>query len=101
MAASGPEPLTAAGLVAALADAGVSVPNPIDTTTQECPAVGCEQVIVTDTMRVTSFPGFARARWYAARRGLPAFGNIVVQFAPPLSAATRHRYLDVIDRMLP
>lgn len=100
-AATGDEPLTAAGLVSALAREGVAVPTPIDTTTQECPAAGCQQAIVTDTMRVKSFAGFSEAAWYAATRGLPRFGNIVVEFAPPLTPEQRESYLEAIGRLLP
>lgn len=100
-AATGHEPLTATGLVAALAGEGIAVPNPIDTTAQECPAAGCVQAVVTDTMRVKSFAAFPQARWYAAMRGLPRFGNIVVEFAPPLTAGQRGADLDAIGRLLP
>ena len=100
-AATGHQPLTAAGLVAALRGEGIAVPNPIDTTTQECPVVGCRQEVVTDTIRVTSFSGVNQARWYAASRGLPSFGNIVVEFAPPLSADQRAGYLREISQLLP
>src|SRR5260370_22275721 len=40
---------SAAGVVQAMANAGIPVPRPVDTTAQECPAAGCEQSIGTDT----------------------------------------------------
>ena len=100
-AATGREPLTAMGLVSALAAEGMAVPNPIDTTSQECPAAGCGQAVVTDTMRVKSFPVIQQARWYAASQRLPRFGNIVVEFAPPLSTAQCDGYLEAIGGLLP
>ncbi|WP_264001171.1 hypothetical protein, partial [Mycolicibacterium gadium] len=100
-AGTGHEPLTAAGLVAALQSEGVAAPNPIDTTAQECPAVDCSQAIVTDTMRVKSFLTVPQAKWYAVRRGLPRFANMVIEFAPPLTSAQRDDYLQAIGRLLP
>lgn len=98
---AGHEPLTAAALVDVLAAEGVAVPNPIDTTAQECPAAGCQQAVVTDTMRVKSFASLARAERYAVARRLPRFANIVVEFAPPLTAAQRDGYLAAIGQLLP
>lgn len=98
---SGHEPLTAAALVAVLTAEGVAVPDPIDTTAQECPAAGCQQAVVTDTMRVKSFATVTRAEWYAVAHDLPRFANIVVEFAPPLTAAQRNGYLAAIGRLLP
>lgn len=100
-AATGREPLTAAGLVAALTAEGVAAPNPLDTTTQECPSAGCQQAIVTDTMRIKSFTSLPQARWYSLTHRLPRFGNIVVEFAPPLTAEERDGYLEAIGRLLP
>jgi hypothetical protein len=100
-AGTGHEPLTAAGLVAALTAEGVAVPNPIDTTAQECPAAGCTQAVVTDTMRVKSFATVPQARWYAMTHHLPRFANIVVEFAPPLTTAERDGYLEAIGQLLP
>lgn len=93
--------LTASGLIAALGQDGFAVPNPLDTTTQECPTAGCDQAIVTDTMRVKSFATLSQARWYAMTRNLPEFANIVVEFAPPVTTEEREGYLAAIGRLLP
>ncbi|MBI3690248.1 MAG: hypothetical protein HY239_06200 [Mycolicibacterium aromaticivorans] len=100
-AGTGHEPLTAEGLVAVLTQEGLAVPNLIDTTAQECPAAGCEQAIVTDTLRVKSFATVGQAKWYSVTAGLPRFANIVVEFAPPLTAGERDGYLEAIGRLLP
>jgi hypothetical protein len=84
--------LTARGLVDALASAGLAVPNPVDTTAQECPAARCDQSIVTDTLRVKSFATTAAAQSYAEDNGLFQTGTIVVAFAPPVAAADQDRY---------
>ena len=47
--------LTAHGLVQALTDSGLEMRNPVDTTEQECRAVGCLQSVVTDRLRIRSF----------------------------------------------
>lgn len=100
-ATHGRQLLTAAGLITALEAEGVAVPNPLDTTAQECPAAGCDQAIVTDTMRVKSFALPSQATWYAMARHLPEFANIVVEFAPPLTSEQREGYLAAIGQLLP
>ncbi|TPG31885.1 hypothetical protein [Mycolicibacterium hodleri] len=84
--------LTARGLVNALNDTGFAAPNPVDTTAQECPAAGCDQSIVTDTLRAKSFLSTAKAQTYAGDQGLYQVGTIVVAFAPPISKAEQARY---------
>lgn len=84
--------LTARGVVDALNRTGFTAPNPLDTTAQECPAAGCDQSIVTDTLRVKSFATTARAQSYAGDKGLYQVETIVVAFAPPISKADQGRY---------
>ena len=84
--------LTARGVVVALSGAGFAAPNLVDTTAQECPRDGCEQSVVTDTVRVKSFASTARAQSYAATRGLFQVQTVVVEFTPALSAQERDRY---------
>ena len=84
--------LTARGLVDALDKTGFAVPNPLDTTAQECPSAGCNQSIVTDTLRVKSFSTTSRAQTYAGSHGLFQVETIVVAFAAPVSQAEQDRY---------
>lgn len=88
---------TARGVVNALADAGLAVPNAVDNTAQECPTARCRQSIVTDTLRVKSFSTAAQAESYAAPRGLHRAGRIVVAFAPPLTEAERIPYRQALE----
>lgn len=90
---------TARGLADALEDAGLAVPNAVDTTTQECRSVDCTQSIVTDTLRIKSFPTTTLAQRYASSRGLPRAGAVVISFAPPLTDADRYRYRTEIQRL--
>jgi hypothetical protein len=92
--------LTARSLVSELAMAGFSVPNPLDTTAQDCSTAGCEQSIVTDTLRVKSFSTSAQAERYAAPRGLYQVETIVVSFAPPISESEQTRYRTEIQRLV-
>ena len=62
--------LTARAVIQGLARSGLLVPNPLDVTAQICPSNGCDQSIVTDTVRVTSFPSPEAAKRYAHQRGL-------------------------------
>ncbi|WP_370331689.1 hypothetical protein [Mycolicibacterium hippocampi] len=90
---------TARSLVNALADAGLAVPDPLDNTATECPTVGCEQSVVTDTLRIKTFPTAEDAARHAAPRGLYRTDTIVVAFAPPLTAAERKPYMQTLDRL--
>jgi hypothetical protein len=92
--------LTALGVVHRLTGAGLSAPNPLDTTAHDCPAIGCDQSIVTDTLRVKSFPTTAQAERYALPRGLYQVETVVVAFAPPLSEAERARYRAEIQKLV-
>ncbi|WP_163890163.1 hypothetical protein [Mycolicibacterium hippocampi] len=86
-------------MVNALADAGLAVPNPLDDTATECRAVGCFQSVVTDTLRIKTFPTAEDAARHAAPRGLYRTDTIVVAFAPPLTAAEREPYMRTLDRL--
>jgi hypothetical protein len=92
--------LTARGLVDALDKTGFAVANPLDTTAQECPAAGCDQSIVTDTLRVKSFSTTSRAQTYAGNHGLFQVETIVVAFAAPVSQAERDHYRNQIQTLM-
>ena len=92
--------LTADAVVRLFAQHGILVPNPIDTTEQECPSAGCQQSFVTDTMRVKSFATEVQAARYAKLHGTNRDGNIVITFAPPLSRSDRYRYWEAIEKLL-
>jgi hypothetical protein len=92
--------LTARGVVNALNRTGFAAANPVDTTAQECPAAGCDQSIVTDTLRVKSFQTTARAQAYAGDHGLDQVETIVVAFAPPVPKAEQARYWAQIQSLV-
>lgn len=58
------------------------------------------QSIVTDTLRVKSFPSTAAARTYAQQNGLDQVQTIVVRFAPPVPKADQDRYWAQIQAMV-
>lgn len=92
--------LTALAVVHELTRAGFPAANPLDTTAQDCPAIGCTQSIVTDTLRVKSFPTTAQAQRYAVPRALYQVETVVVAFAPPLSERERARYQAEIQKLM-
>lgn len=92
--------LSARGLVNALNIAGFSAPNPLNTTVQECPAIGCDQSVVTDTLRVKSFETTAQAERYAVPRSLFQVETLVVRFAPVLQESERTRYRAEIQKLV-
>lgn len=87
-------------IVHALERANLAVPNPLDTTAQECPAAECDQAVVTDTLRVKSFATAQLSRRYASAHGLDQAGTIVVSFAPPLTASERAQYWEQIQKLI-
>ncbi len=87
-------------VVHALQRAGLAVPNALDTTEQECPAAGCDQAVVTDTLRVKSFATAPLAMRYASPRGLDHAGTIVVSFAPPVTQTVRAEYWGQIQKVV-
>jgi hypothetical protein len=95
------ESMSARAVVAALALRGFLVPNMLDITDQTCPAVGCSQALVTDTMRVTSFPSPDAATRYAQQRGLRHWQNVVVAFPPVMAASDQDKYWSAIIRIFP
>ncbi len=92
--------LTAKAVVKLFAQHGILVPNPLETTMQECPSAGCQQAFVTDTMRVKSFATEQQAARYAELHGANRDGNIVITFAPPLSRSDRSTYWRAIENVL-
>ena len=95
------ELISARAVVAALALRGYLVPNMLDVTDQICPTVGCAQVLVTDTLRVTSFASPDAATDYAQERGLRHRQNIVVAFPPVMTASDQDKYWSAIVRIFP
>ena len=92
--------LTARGVVDALDKAGFLVPHPQDATSYDCATAGCDQSIVTDTVRVKSFPTTGRAEIYAADHGLDQVETIVVAFAPQITQAEHDRYWTQIQKLM-
>jgi hypothetical protein len=93
--------LSARGVVAALALRGFLVPNLLDVTDQVCPTAGCEQSLVSDTVRVTSFSSPRAATGYAQRRGLRHWHNIVIAFPPVMAASERKKYWSAVESIFP
>lgn len=92
--------LTAHGLAEALTDAGFDMHNPVDTTEQECRAIGCLQSIVTDRMRIRSFAETGQAQKYAGEAGGRQVETVVVTFAPVVPDAEREHYWAEIVRLV-
>lgn len=91
---------TARGLVDALADSGFNVPNPLDTTRQICPRLGCLQSVVCDTLRVSSFRTASLARRSAVPGVDAQVGIFVVRFAPPMTEIQKAGYWRRIRQLI-
>ncbi len=64
------------------------------------PCAGCDQSIVTDALRVKSFPSTGTAEIYARERGFDQVVTIVVSFAPPVSQHDQDRYWAQIEKLV-
>lgn len=93
--------VSAGAVVQALRQRGLLVPNPMDVTAQMCPSSRCDQSIVTDTVRVTSFPSSEAARHYADEHGLHCSHNVVAAFPPVLSIAQQDKFWSAIAGLFP
>jgi hypothetical protein len=91
----------ARAVVTALALRGFLVPNPLDVTDQICPAAGCDQSLVTDTLRVTSFSTPNAATRYAQEHGLRHLHNVVVAFPPVMATNDQDKYWSAIVMIFP
>ncbi|HKV22890.1 MAG TPA: hypothetical protein VJR50_27955 [Mycobacterium sp.] len=91
---------TALGVIDALDRAGFAVPNPLDTTKQVCPRLGCLQSIVSDTVRISSFPTSAQAHRSMLPGADSQVGRFVVRFAPPMSEERKAQYWSKIRTMV-
>jgi hypothetical protein len=89
----------ATAVVNAVVKAGLPAPNPRDTTAQDCGEIGCDQSVVTDTVTVRSFGTTGRAEIYAKPLGLDQVLNLVVSFAPNVSAGDQARYWAEIQKL--
>src|ERR1700712_1213253 len=89
----------ATDVVTKITKAGYSAPNPRDTTAQDCGDIGCDQSVVTDTVTVRSFGTTGRAETYAKPLGLDQMLNLVVTFAPNVSAGEQSRYWGQIQKL--
>jgi hypothetical protein len=81
--------LSARQVVDSLANHGLVVLHPVDTTSADCATVGCTQAVTTDRFRVLSFGSTGAAQKYAADGGYRQVENVVVTFAPPVPDAER------------
>jgi hypothetical protein len=97
---SGASRTAAMEVVNAIDKAGFSAPNPRDTTAQDCGEIGCDQSVVTDTVTVRSFGTTGRAEIYAKPLGLDQVLNLVVSFAPNVSAGDQSRYWAAIQKLV-
>lgn len=99
-AGNGASKTEAMAVVKAVTKAGLSAPNPRDTTEQDCVEIGCDQSVVTDTVTVRSFGTTGRAEIYAKPLGLQQVLNLVVSYAAGVSSAEQSRYWAEIQKLI-
>lgn len=92
--------LTAVGVVDGITKAGFPAPDPRDATPRDCPDIGCEQSIVTDTVSVMSFATTGKAELYAVPLGLYQVATVVVSFAPAVPESEQSRYVAQIQKLV-
>ena len=94
-------PLTADDLVAAIAKAGLPVPNRRDVTQRDCPQIGCVQKVDTDTVSILKFPTPGRAQLYAGSiHDRLLIEDVVMTFGPAVAAGDRPAYEGAVKRAI-
>lgn len=100
--ASNPAPLnvlSAARVVDSMANAGLPTLNRHDVTKDKCPKLRCAEAIETDSVSVFKFPATGIAQQYAgSRSNVYQIEDIVLDFAPTVSADLKDRYETVVER---
>ena len=83
--------------MAAIAKAGLAVPNPRDVTQRDCPAIGCAKKVDTDTVSIMQFPTPGRAELYAANiHDRLLVEDVVMMFSPSVPAGARPAYENAV-----
>jgi hypothetical protein len=91
--------VSAAQLMDAIVKAGLPAPNRRDTTAVKCPKLHCVQSIDSDTVSVLKFPGTGPAQLYAAAiSNVYQVEDVVLTFAPTVTAAQKQDYERAVDR---
>jgi hypothetical protein len=91
--------VSAAQLMDAIVKAGLPAPNRRDTTGVKCAKLHCVQSIESDTVSVLKFPGTGPAQLYAAAiSNVYQVEDVVLTFAPTVTAAQKQDYERAVDR---
>lgn len=90
--------MTAGDVVHALENSGQVILHPTDTTSADCPSIGCVQAVTTDRFRILSFRGTGVAQKYAGEKALHQVENVVVSFSPPVPPDERSRIWSAVTR---
>lgn len=94
-------PLGVDDLLAAITHAGLDAPNPRNVTQQECPAIGCTDMVATDTVTIIKFATPGQAELYAgSTRHAFQIEDVVLTFAPSVPSERRRAYDDAVKRAI-
>jgi hypothetical protein len=90
---------TIAEVMASFTDAGLAVPNAHNVTAQKCPRIGCIDAVDTDTVSIMKFPSTGSAERYAGSvQNMFLVEDVLLTFAPTVSAEAKHAYEQVTKR---
>lgn len=94
-------PLTVDDLLAAITNTGLAAPNPRNVTEQECPAIGCANMMQTDTVAIIEFETPGQAQLYAgSTHHIFQIENVVLRFSPSVPKEQQRAYDDAVKRAI-
>jgi len=94
-------PVTVDELLASIANAGLSVTNPRDVTSRDCPEIGCATKVETDTVSIMKFPTPGSAELYAGTiQNRFQIADVVMSFSPSVPAGQRPAYNEAVKRAI-
>lgn len=94
-------PLSVDDLLKAITNAGLDAPNPRDVTGQECPAIGCTNMLQTDTVSIIKFATPGKAELYAgSTHNVFQIEDVVLKFPPSVPKEQQRAYGDAVKRAI-
>lgn len=88
-------------LLTAIGNTGLPIPNPRDVTDRDCPQMGCQEKVETDTVSIAKFPWPGSARAYADRAThVYQVADVVLSFSRWVSPDEEPAYVRAVERTI-
>jgi hypothetical protein len=93
--------LTVHDILASIGKAGLAVPNPRDVTQNDCPEIGCTDMVETDTVSIIKFLTPGRAQLYAgSTHHVFQIEDVVMTFSSLVPTSQQLAYEEAVKRAI-